>query len=63
MALHATRLTEEIEELTDKLEAIVEGINDAAQEISGDLGELLDVEENNIAAHLGSFRLRGDPSS
>ena len=46
MALHATRLTEEIEELTDKLEAIVEGINDAAQEISGDLGELLDVEEN-----------------
>ena len=42
--MHATRLAEEIEELTGKLETIVEGINDAAQEISGDLGDLLDEE-------------------
>ena len=44
VAMHATRLAEEIEELTGKLETIVEGINDAAQEISGDLGDLLDEE-------------------
>lgn len=42
---HAVRLREEIEELKAKLEGtIVEGVNDAMQEISDDLGELLDLE-------------------
>ena len=45
--LHVTRLREEIGELTEKLEAIVEGINDAMQEISADLGDLLDEEQAN----------------
>lgn len=38
---HSTRLREEVAELTEKL-SVVEGINDAMQEISDDLAELLE---------------------
>ena len=41
MEFHSTRLREEVAELTEKL-SVVEGINDAMQEISDDLAELLE---------------------
>ena len=45
VTMHATRLKEEIEELSTKLEAAIEAINDASGEISSDLADILDAED------------------